>query len=48
MKDFAIRNGEIAKPTADAAAAPACPENVLVSGQSPLLQVANASVEPDD
>jgi hypothetical protein len=43
VKDFAIRNGEIAKPTLTMQLA-SVSENVLVSGQSPLLQVANASV----
>ncbi|HEX7139600.1 MAG TPA: carboxypeptidase regulatory-like domain-containing protein, partial [Vicinamibacterales bacterium] len=43
VKDFTIRNGEIAKPTLTMSLANVS-ENVLVQGQSPLLQVANASV----
>ena len=43
VKDYVIRNGEIAKPTLTMQLA-SVSENVLVSGQSPLLQVANASV----
>ncbi|HEY7288114.1 MAG TPA: carboxypeptidase regulatory-like domain-containing protein [Vicinamibacterales bacterium] len=43
VKDFVIRNGEIAKPTLTMALANVA-ENVLVQGESPLLQVANASV----
>src|SRR5262249_50651628 len=43
VKDFTIRNGEIAKPTLTMALANVS-ENVTVTGMSPLLQVANASV----
>src|SRR5438445_11937897 len=43
IKDFTLRNGEIAKPTITLSLA-SVSENVTVVGQSPLLQVANASV----
>src|SRR5437773_2470345 len=43
IKDFTLRNGEIAKPTITLSLANVA-ENVTVVGQSPLLQVANASV----
>src|SRR5437773_1036861 len=43
IKDFVLRNGEIAKPTLTMALANVA-ENVTVQGVSPLLQVANASV----
>src|SRR5438045_4222839 len=43
VKDFVLRNGEIAKPTLTMAMANVA-ENVTVQGMSPLLQVANASV----
>jgi hypothetical protein len=43
LKDFVVRNGEIAKPTLTMALATVA-ENVTVQGMSPLLQVANASV----
>jgi hypothetical protein len=43
VKDFVIRNGDIAKPTLTMQLANVA-ENVTVAGQSPLLQVANASV----
>src|SRR5438445_12957159 len=43
VKDFTLRNGEIAKPTITLLLANVA-ENVTVVGQSPLLQVANASV----
>src|SRR5438093_3400505 len=43
LKDFIVRNGEIAKPTLTMALANVA-ENVIVQGLSPLLQVANASV----
>src|SRR5215813_3360238 len=43
VKDYVLRNGEIAKPTLTMALANVS-ENVLVQGESPLLQVANASV----
>jgi carboxypeptidase family protein/TonB-dependent receptor-like protein len=43
IKDFVLRNGEIAKPTLTMALANVA-ENVTVQGSSPLLQVANASV----
>jgi carboxypeptidase family protein/TonB-dependent receptor-like protein len=43
VKDFILRNGEIAKPTMTMALANVA-ENVTVVGVSPLLQVANASV----
>src|SRR5438309_2973939 len=43
LKDFVLRNGEIAKPTVTMQLANVA-ENVTVQGVSPLLQVANASV----
>jgi hypothetical protein len=43
LKDFPLRNGEIAKPTFTMSLASVA-ENVTVVGLSPLLQVANASV----
>jgi len=43
VKDFVIRNGDIAKPTLTMQLANVA-ENVTVAGTSPLLQVANASV----
>ena len=43
LKDFILRNGEIAKPTLTMALANVS-ETVTVVGVSPLLQVANASV----
>jgi carboxypeptidase family protein/TonB-dependent receptor-like protein len=43
VRDFTIRNGELAKPTLTMALANVS-ENVTVQGLSPLLQVANASV----
>src|SRR5438874_9663996 len=43
LKDFIVRNGEIAKPTLTMALANVA-ENVTVQGMSALLQVANASV----
>src|SRR6266513_1317426 len=43
VKDFILRNGEIAKPTLTLTLANVA-ENVTVVGMSPLLQVANASV----
>src|SRR5436190_5857572 len=43
VKDFTLRNGEIGKPTIALGLANVA-ENVTVTGTSPLLQVANASV----
>ena len=43
VKDFDLRNGEIAKPTITLSLATVA-ENVTVVGASPLLQVTNASV----
>src|SRR5262245_50669275 len=43
LKDFPLRNGEIARPTFNMSVASVA-ENVTVVGLSPLLQVANASV----
>src|SRR5919198_2082942 len=43
IKDFILRNGEIAKPSLTMQLANVA-ENVTVQGVSPLLQVANASV----
>src|SRR5262245_6899393 len=43
VKDFTLRNGEIAKPMLTLAVASVA-ENITVVGASPLLQVANASV----
>src|SRR5438270_2607676 len=43
VKDFTLRNGEIARPTLAMALANVA-ESVTVQGLSPLLQVANASV----
>ncbi len=43
IKDFILRNGEIAKPALTMSLANVA-ENVTVQGVSPLLQVANASV----
>jgi hypothetical protein len=43
VKDFILRNGEIAKPTLTLSLANVA-ENITVIGTSPLLQVSNASV----
>jgi hypothetical protein len=43
LKDFTLRNGDIAKPTVTMAVANVA-ENVTVQGMSPLLQVSNAQV----
>src|SRR5262245_30108793 len=43
LKDFVLRNGEIAKPTLTLSLANVA-ENITVVGTSPLLQVSNASV----
>ena len=43
LKDFTLREGDIAKPTITMAVANVA-ENVIVQGMSPLLQVSNAQV----
>ena len=43
LKDFVVRNGEIAKPAITLALANVA-ESITVTGTSPLLQVSNASV----